>query len=140
MDTEEQLRSVSDELLGALEQLRTLETEKRSVSPSSRRFKRLAREVESLAEGLASTAAEQVDLGDEAEAESDASGRPALPIDAIPRDVTTILAEWRDAERRLTLTAADSDEQRTARADVERLKGEYQRAHRQASTRESSAP
>ena len=137
MDTEGQLRSVSDELLGALEQLRALETEKRSVSPSSRRFKRLAHEVERLAESLAVTVAEQVELGDEAEEEREASGRPAVPIDEIPRDVATILAEWRDAERRLLLTAADSDEQRTARADVERLKSEYQGAHRQASTRES---
>ena len=137
MDTGGQLRSVSDELLGALEQLRALETEKRSVSPSSRRFKRLAHEVERLAESLAVTVAEQVELGDEAEEEREASGRPAVPIDEIPRDVATILAEWRDAERRLLLTAADSDEQRTARADVERLKSEYQGAHRQASTRES---
>jgi len=36
-----------------------------------------------------------------------------------------VLAEWRAAERRLATAAADTNEERAARADVDRLREEY---------------
>ena len=43
------------------------------------------------------------------------------------RDAVSILAEWRAAERRLAAAAADSDDEREARTDSERLRDEYRR-------------
>ena len=43
------------------------------------------------------------------------------------RDAVGILAEWRAAERALAAAAIDSQEERTAQADVERLREEYRR-------------
>ena len=47
----------------------------------------------------------------------------------------TILADWRDAERRAAGAVAGSAEEKAARADVDRLRAEYQRAHVLASER-----
>jgi hypothetical protein len=131
MDIDEQLRSTSDRILETLEQLQLLETEKRSLVPGSRRFQKLAREVERLADSMVAHAEEQTELANEA-AEL---GQPAPPIDEQPRDVTTILAEWREAERHTTATHPGSADEISARADVDRLRAEYQRAHRAASRR-----
>lgn len=132
MEIDEQLRSASDRMLDTIEQLHVLETEKRSLTPGSRRFQKLAREVERLADSMVAHAEEQAELGVEA-AES---GAPVPPMDSAPRDVTTILAEWRDAERRASATHPQSAERAAAHADVDRLRAEYQRAHRAASRRE----
>jgi chromosome segregation ATPase len=135
MKSEGQLRSASDEVLVALEKLRELEIEKRSISPTSARFHTIAREVEQLADQLASTAEVQADLGEKvAKKHADAAGA-APPIEEIARDVATILAEWRDAERRAGAAKAGSSEAVAARADVERLRAEYQRAHTTATKR-----
>jgi len=135
MKAEEQLRSTSDEVLVALEKLRELEIEKRTVSPTSPRFHTLAREVEQLADQLANTAEVQADLGQKVAQQHAEGAGAAPPIEEMPRDVSTILAEWRDAERRAITAVAGSSEETAARADVERLRGEYQRAHRTATQR-----
>ena len=133
MEIDEQLRSTSDRMLETLEQLHLLETEKRTLAPGSRRFQNLAREVERLADSMVAHVEKQTELGNEG-AESGAT----LPsIDARPRDVTTILGEWRDAERRATAALPQSADEAAAQADVDRLRAEYQRAHRAASRRES---
>lgn len=62
------------------------------------------------------------------------NGEPAAPIDEKQRDVTTILNEWREAERRASSAVAGSADERVARADVDRLRAEYQRAHGAAAT------
>jgi hypothetical protein len=132
MEIDEQLRSTSDRMLETLEQLHLLEIEKRSLAPGSRRFQKLAREVERLADSMVAHAEKQAELADEA-AES---AQPLPPIEGVPRDVTTILAEWREAERRATAAHPGSADEISARADVDRLRAEYQRAHRVASRRE----
>ena len=45
------------------------------------------------------------------------------------RDVSLILSEWRDAERRLSATAVDTAEHAKAAGDVRRLREEYHRAY-----------
>jgi hypothetical protein len=135
MGIDEQLRSTSDRMLETLEQLHSLETEKRSLVPGSRRFQKLAREVERLADSMVAHAEEQAELGNEA-AES---GHSPSPNAETPRDVTTILAEWRDAERRAAAVDAQSAAGAAAHADVDRLRAEYQRAHRAASRRTSTS-
>ncbi len=131
MEIDEQLRSTSDRMLETLEQLHLLETQKRSVAPGSRRFQKLAREVERLADTVVEHAEEQSALGNEA-AES---GRSLPPIAETPRDVTTILAEWRDAERRAVALDAQSGDGAATHAEVDGLRAEYQRAQSAASRR-----
>lgn len=135
MKSEQQLRSASDEVLVAIEKLRQLEIEKRSIAPTSPRFLTLAREVEQLADQLASTAEVQADLGQKVANEHDDDAGAAPPIEEVARDVATILAEWRDAERRAGTAKTGSNEAAAARADVERLRAEYQRAHTTATKR-----
>jgi phage-related tail protein len=139
MKSEEQLRSASDEVLVALDKLRELEVEKRSVSPTSPRFHTLAREVEQLADRLANTAEVQADLGEKIAEQHAQAADAAPPIEQMARDVATILAEWRDAERRAMTAVAGSSDETAARADVERLRAEYQRAHRSATQRNGNS-
>jgi peptidoglycan hydrolase CwlO-like protein len=139
MKSEEQLRSASDEVLVALDKLRELEVEKRSVSPTSPRFHTLAREVEQLADRLANTAEVQADLGEKVAQLHAQVADAAPPIEEMTRDVATILAEWREAERRAMTAVAGSSDETAARADVERLRAEYQRAHRSATQRNGNS-
>lgn len=139
MKSEQQLRSASDEVLVALDKLRELEVEKRTVSPTSPRFHALAREVEQLSDRLANAADVQADLGDKVADQHAQAAEAAPPIDEMARDVVTILAEWRDAERRAATAVAGSGEAAAARADVERLRTEYQRAQRNATQRNGNS-
>ena len=100
MGSEQQLRSTSDEVLDTLDKLHQLEVEKRSIPPTDPRFHELAKEVQQLADGLTSTAEVQAALGEKVAEKHDLAGNEAPAIDETPRDVMTILADWRDAERR----------------------------------------
>jgi hypothetical protein len=55
---------------------------------------------------------------------------PKRPIADVPgaRPIQRVLAEWREAERRLIQAEAGSDAKCDAEADAERLRGEHQRA------------
>jgi hypothetical protein len=136
MDTEEQLRSTSDQVLGTIERLRVLEVEKRGLPPTSRRFHKLAREVEQLADSLARRAGAQAELGEQLATKHAQAGKSGTPIVDIERDVTTILGEWRDAERRAAAAPVGSTDKTQARADVDRLRAEYQRAHQTVTRRD----
>jgi len=130
MDLEQDLRSVSDEMLRTLEQLQHLESEKRSESPGTPRFLKLAREIEKLAAMMFAQTSEQQSLAEQ----SHAAARAGAEIAAIEevtaaRDVSVILSEWRDAERRLASTAIETADHAKASGDVRRLRDEYQRAY-----------
>ena len=58
------------------------------------------------------------------------------PIDEVTstRDVSLILGEWREAERRLSVTAMDSADHAKAAADVRRLRDEYHRVYQSQTT------
>ena len=135
MGSEQQLRSTSDQVLDTLDKLHELEVEKRSIPPTDPRFHQLAREVQQLADGLTSTAEVQAELGEKVAEKHDMAGNEAPAIDETQRDVMTILADWRDAERRAAGAVARSASEKAAKADVERLRAEYQRAHISASER-----
>lgn len=135
MGSEQQLRSTSDQVLGTLDKMRDLEVEKRSIPPTDPRFQQLANEIQQLADGLTSTAEVQADLGEKVAKKHEVAGEEAPAIDETHRDVMTILADWREAERHLASLPADSAEKRAARAEVDRLRAEYQRAHIAASQR-----
>jgi hypothetical protein len=135
MGSEQQLRSASDQVLDTLDKLHELEVEKRSIPPTDPRFHQLAREVQQLADGLTSTAEVQAELGEKVAEKHDMAGKEAPAIDETQRDVMTILVDWRDAERRAAGAMAGSASEKAAKADVDRLRAEYQRAHISASER-----
>ncbi len=134
MDLEQDLRSVSDEMVRTLEQLQRLETEKRAASPGTPRFVRLAREIEKLAAVVFNQTSVQQSLAERTHAAAQA-GVEIPPIEQIEttRDVSLILTEWRDAERRVAATAMDTAEHATAATDARRLREEYHRAYKSQS-------
>jgi hypothetical protein len=118
-------------MLQTLDQLAALENEKRTLKPGSARFQTLAKEVERLASEVFAQTHAQERLGERAKDLERAKGVELAPINetAHKRDLSVILGEWRDAERRLSLAAADSAERATATADIARLRAEYHAAY-----------
>lgn len=124
------LRQASDLFMQRLDRLHELETRKRELPPDDAEFVRLAREIEDLSRALLFTGGQQVDLAEAVHHEAktndvavDQSIRDTPPR----RDAVSVLADWRAAERRLAAAPADSEDERQARADSERLRDEYRR-------------
>jgi hypothetical protein len=134
MDLEQDLRTISDDMLRTLEQLQRLEHEKRAESPGTPRFVRLASEIEKLAAMMFAQTNTQHSLAVESKAASEL-GAEIAPINDAPvsRDVQVILTEWRDAERRLAASAIETADHTKAAADVRRLRDEYHRAYQSQS-------
>ena len=132
MEIEAELRVASDRILSTLEQLDTLESEKRTLKPESEHFQTLAKEIERLAAVIYAQSHTQQKLGERAQAAAARTGADIAPIDdaSVVRELPVILAEWREAERRLAQAAPDSADRALASADVGRLREEYQRAYR----------
>lgn len=131
MELETDLRVASDRILKSLEQLDALENEKRTLSPDSARFQALAKQIERLAADIFAQSHAQQRLGERAQVEASRTGEspPTIAQTHRARDISEILAEWRDAERRLQAAAADSAERALAAADVDRLRDEYHDAY-----------
>jgi hypothetical protein len=122
------LRRASDEFIQRLDRLYELETRKRELRPDAPEFVRLAREIEDLSRALLFAGGQQVEMAEEVHADVK-SGATAVdqPIRDTPprRDAVVVLADWRAAERRLAASSGGSDEERAARAEVDRLREEY---------------
>ena len=124
------LRRASDTFMSRLDRLHELESRKRELNPDLPEFVRLAREIEDLARALLQAGSQQVELAEEVHHDVKAGATEAKqPIRETPprRDAVAVLAEWRAAERALVAAPLDSDEERAAEADVERLRAEYRR-------------
>lgn len=124
------LRQASDTFMQRLDRLHELETRKRELAPDDAEFVRLAREIEDLSRALLWSGSQQVELAEVVHHEAktndvavDQSIRDTPPR----RDAVSVLADWRAAERRLAAAAPDSDDERAARADSERLRDEYRK-------------
>jgi hypothetical protein len=122
------LRRASDAFMQRLDRLYELETHKRELPPDRPELVRIAREIEDLSRALLFAGGQQVELAEEVHADIK-SGETTVdqPIRDTPprRDAVVVLAEWRAAERRLAAAAAGSDDERSARAETERLRAEY---------------
>ena len=125
------LRAASDLLIQRLDRLSELERRKRELPPEDPEFVRLAREIEDVARGVLGATGLQVELADEVAAAAKRGDVAAsAPIRDVPpnvRDAMSILSEWRAAERRMAAAALGSDDERVARADIDRLREEYRR-------------
>jgi len=134
MTTDPELRVTSDRLLDKLGELHNLEMEKRAAAPGTPRFIEISRDVEAAAREVLGFSARQTDIAVESVAHPESSRPPIETIDP-PREVPEILADWREAERRLGAATAGTEAFESASADVERLRAEYREsfdAHRSA--------
>ena len=123
MTDEPELRTASDAFLARLAQLHHLEDEKRVLTPGSERMVGLAAEIRLVAEEVLGVAQDQLRI-----ARAAATVPGLRPIEAIPpREAHLVLADWRAAERRLAEASPGSAEEAIARADIDRLRLEYQR-------------
>ena len=118
------LRATSDALLRDLEALSRLEDEKRSLEPSDPRLLELAGQVEEIATRVLARSGEQRSLSEQAVA----NASPGPAIDDVQRSPASILAEWREAERRAAAAAPGSAESSEVEVLIERLREEYRAA------------
>lgn len=130
--TSQALRTTSDALLRDLEVLGALEDEKRTIEPGDPRLVDLATQIETIAERVLSRSARQRQLTEVSvdEVRDDAPGAPSTSIEDTPRQRSAILAEWRDAERRLATADPTSAEWTEADTLVDLLREEFRRASR----------
>jgi hypothetical protein len=141
MNLEPELRETSDALLANLDRLRELEVEKRQLPLDSPRLVELATEIEVLASTVLRTTDRQTDLAKITTKRAGQDGFDGTTtIEKLPpaRDVHAVLAEWREAERRLADLPADSTDAAIARSEIRALREEYRRAHDAAARRGSS--
>ena len=121
------LRATSDELLLDLEALGILEEEKRTLPLDDPRLVEIAEQVEAIAARVLAGSERQTALSRMA-AEEPASGDS---IEDVRRPLSTILAEWREVERR----GADVPDGSSEAAEIEiltaRLREEYREAFSQ---------
>jgi hypothetical protein len=129
------LREASDTLLRDLEALSELEEIKRGIEPGDPRLIELAGTIEAMAERVLASSSRQRELTIEANdlVDLDLPGAPKRPIDETPRAIQTILADWREAERRAQSAVPGSTEAAEAKRAIDTLKAEYRRAHEEAS-------
>ena len=130
--TSDALRTTSDALLRDLDVLGTLEDEKRTIQPGDPRLVDLSAQIEEIARRVLSGSRRQRELSETAsdQVRDGANEAPTTSIDATPRHPSAILAEWREAERRLAAADPASAEWTDADAIVDRLRDEYRRASR----------
>jgi len=133
-DTGEALREASDALLRDLEALSDLEATKREIVPGDPRLVELASTIEALAKRVLASSARQRELTLEASDLVDLGlpDAPSRSIEETPRSISTILADWREAERLAQAAAAGSAEAAEAEREIDRLKAEYREAHEEA--------
>jgi hypothetical protein len=123
-----ELRATSDLMLRLVDRLRAAEVTKRAESPGTETFARLAWEVTELARTVTRWSELQLRQANEALASAvdtaETDGSPAL--DTIPaRRLDVVLAEWRQAEIRLSQALPGSPEVEAASEAAARLRDEY---------------
>jgi len=130
-ETGSALRATSDALLADLAALEELERQKRGLEPDDPQLVDTARKVETIARRLLGQSVKQRELTAVANdmAHTGHPDAPSTTIDATPREIHQILADWRDAERRARDAESGSADAQTANADIDRFREEYRAAH-----------
>jgi hypothetical protein len=136
-ETASALRATSDALIHDLERLALLEREKREMKPEDPLLVDLAAEVEQLALRVLGQSVRQRELTENARelVQAESAEAPDRSIAATPREIHTILAEWREAERKAMEAGPGSAAARAANQDIDRLRAEYRDAHEDAKRR-----
>lgn len=126
------LRATSDTLIAQLEELASLERDKRALEPGDPKTVEMSVAIERLASHVLSGTTEERVLSQEAVVEVAVEGpqAPTRPIEDIPaRSPHVILEGWREAERRAEAAPPGSAEAAEIAVEIERLRLEYRRAH-----------
>jgi hypothetical protein len=97
MSIRNDLRATSDALLRDLEALGVLEERKRTLALDDPRLVEIAMQVEAIAGRVLARTERQTILSQAVATEAPAGG---ASIDDVRRSISTILAEWREVERR----------------------------------------
>jgi len=121
-----------------LDALQQLEQAKRSIEPGDPQLVRVAAQIEQLASRVLGASVEQLNLTERVHTlvELGSPQAPDVPIEDMKREMRVILADWRDAERRASLSEQGSPEALAATADIKRLRAEYRVAFEEARRRE----
>jgi hypothetical protein len=137
LETSHALRETSDALMRDLEVLATLEQEKRTLDPGDPKLVELAGRIQVIANRvLASSIREhQLTQSGNDQIALGAATAPIATIEQTPRAAAEILAEWREAERRVADAEPDSAEAAEAQALASALRDEYQRAYDETTRR-----
>jgi len=123
--------------MSALSHLAETETRKRSVPTDTPEFLRLARVADEAGRMVARWTAAQLEAASQAADLVQQGVMTGTPIDQVaPRPLAKILAQWREAEHRLSAAGSGSRERLDAAADLERFRQEYQDAAARMSARE----
>jgi hypothetical protein len=127
-DASTELRTTSDMLLLDLQALSDLEEQKRTTAHGDEALVDLAARIEEIAQRVLAGSRRQRELT-EAVSEATASGdlEPSKTIETM-RTTSTILSDWRDAERAAIDAPEGSVERSQAEALVDRYREEYRRA------------
>jgi hypothetical protein len=135
MDAAAELRATSDLLLLDLQALGELEELKRAVPHGDPKLVDIASRIEELARKVLYGSQHQLDLS-ETITETTPEGMPAQieTIDDV-RSASAILAEWRDAERRMSQLKPGSAEHAETMREVELARAEYRRSFETARRR-----
>jgi hypothetical protein len=117
-----------------LDVLSALEEEKRRLQPGDSKLVELAGRIEEIAERILAGTVRQHQLSQavNVQVEAGAPNAPTTPIEETTRSTAAVLAEWRDAERRLSVADPGSAEFAEASALVDALRAEYRRAYEAA--------
>ena len=122
MSHEHELRATSDSMLSMLDRVRDLESRKREHQPGTDTFAQLAWEVAELSRLISRWSELQLRQANEALAD----GVSPTPLTDVPlRRLDVVLAEWRQAEMRLSQSPPGSTDAEQAAAEVARLRTEY---------------
>lgn len=132
----EDLRATSDTLLRDLDVLAELEAQKRELAADDPRLVEMAERIREIATRVLSLSTRQRALTERVTAEAARPGVDAPSIEDVPaRRVAAILADWREAERRLAAAAPGSAEAAEAEALVARFREEYREAYDRAQSK-----
>ena len=134
-EREGEYRAGSDHTTHVLDELRQLEQIKRGVEPGTEEFIGLAHQVEDLTRQLFRWTQYQSELAHASPRAREAGELTGRPIEAMSaRRVHQVLAEWREAETRLSQARPGSPEAAEAEADARRLYQEYRQMQEREQT------
>ena len=123
MADESELRATSDSMLSMLDEVRGLESRKREHVVGTEEFAHLAWEVAELARVIVRWSELQLRQANEALTHDGTEGVPLVDVPA--RRLDHVLADWRQAEMRLSQALPGSADAESAAAEVARLREEY---------------
>ena len=126
MSDDSELRATSDRMLLILDEIRDAELAKRQESPGTETFAKLAYDVMELARTVSRWSELQLRQANEALGRQGPEDNGRVLAEVPARRLDEILAEWRQAEIRLSQAQPGSSDADHAAADAARLRLEYQ--------------